>query len=132
MDGRARPGQNSARPMNRLAITLGMLFVMVWAAVAGVALGWPSQTTTVAAVPAASVSPPAVSQAAVTSVPTTTTTTTRPPAAAFPVTADQVGRPYSEKVDGLVTFRGNPTRSYYGKGPVPKNPVRPWSTPERA
>ena len=34
-----------------------------------------------------------------------------------------VGRPYSDKVDGLISFRGNPTRTYYGKGPVPTAPL---------
>ncbi len=33
------------------------------------------------------------------------------------------GQPfYGSTVDGLLTFRGNPTRSYYGKGPVPREP----------
>ncbi|MEJ7583261.1 MAG: hypothetical protein WKF43_04070 [Acidimicrobiales bacterium] len=39
------------------------------------------------------------------------------------------GRPWSTKVDGLLTFRGNATRSYYGKGPVPENPEVVWSYP---
>jgi len=30
------------------------------------------------------------------------------------------GQPYSQKVPGLLTFRGNPTRSYYGTGPMPR------------
>ena len=37
--------------------------------------------------------------------------------------ADPAGftRPYpNAKVEGLLTFRGNPSRSYYGTGPVPK------------
>ena len=28
-----------------------------------------------------------------------------------------VGKPYGDKVTGLLTFRGNPTRTYYGTGP---------------
>ena len=31
---------------------------------------------------------------------------------------------------GQITFRGNPTRSYYGLGPVPKNPKVLWRYPE--
>jgi outer membrane protein assembly factor BamB len=31
-----------------------------------------------------------------------------------------VGKPYGDKVKGLLTFRGNPTRTYYGEGPVPR------------
>lgn len=29
--------------------------------------------------------------------------------------------------DGLLTFRGNPTRTYHGRGPVPTNPIVRWS-----
>lgn len=32
--------------------------------------------------------------------------------------------------EGLLTFRGNPTRTYYGEGPVPKDPVVLWNFPE--
>src|SRR4051812_48804080 len=34
------------------------------------------------------------------------------------------------KVPGLTTFRGNLTRTYYGHGPVPRNPVIRWRYPE--
>jgi len=35
----------------------------------------------------------------------------------------QAGRPYpGAAVEGLLTFRGNPTRSYLGRGPVPRTP----------
>ena len=40
-----------------------------------------------------------------------------------------VGQPYSTEVEGLLTFRGNPTRTYYGRGPVPTNPRVQWSYP---
>ena len=40
------------------------------------------------------------------------------------------GRPYGGPVDGLLTFRGNPTRSYYGEGPVPTDPQVLWSYPD--
>ncbi len=40
------------------------------------------------------------------------------------------GKPWSSKVLGQLTFRGNPTRSYYGLGPVPKAPVIQWQYPE--
>ena len=39
------------------------------------------------------------------------------------------GKPWSQYVDGLLTFRGNPTRSYYGKGPVPLKPRIEWTFP---
>ena len=40
-----------------------------------------------------------------------------------------VGQPWGEEVRGLLTFRGNPTRTYYGEGPVPRNPRVVWSYP---
>ena len=44
-----------------------------------------------------------------------------------------VGQPYGE-VSGLLTFRGNPTRTFYGTGPAPQAPEVLWrftGTPER-
>ena len=35
----------------------------------------------------------------------------------------------SEESTGSSTFRGNPTRTYYGKGPVPKHPKVLWTFP---
>jgi outer membrane protein assembly factor BamB len=39
------------------------------------------------------------------------------------------GQPWSSEVLGQLTFRGNPTRSYYGLGPVPKDPEILWRYP---
>jgi hypothetical protein len=39
------------------------------------------------------------------------------------------GRMWSETVPGVITFRGNPTRSYYGTGPMPANPRVLWTFP---
>ncbi|MGI8755121.1 MAG: hypothetical protein ACR2MB_04530, partial [Acidimicrobiales bacterium] len=39
------------------------------------------------------------------------------------------GHPWSSTVTGQLTFRGNPTRSYYGLGPVPKHPKIQWKQP---
>lgn len=42
-----------------------------------------------------------------------------------------VGKPWGTKVTGLLTFRGNPTRTYYGQGPVPRTmPVHKWQFPK--
>ncbi len=43
-----------------------------------------------------------------------------------------VGKPYPPgTVSGLLTFRGNPTRTYYGSGPVPREtPQQLWRYPE--
>ncbi len=40
------------------------------------------------------------------------------------------GRPWSTEVIGQLTFRGNPTRSYYGLGPVPDDPEILWRYPD--
>ena len=43
-----------------------------------------------------------------------------------------VGQPYPPgKVQGLITFRGNPTRTYYGAGPVTQTtPTEKWTYPK--
>ncbi len=48
-----------------------------------------------------------------------------------PVLSDPggVGQPWGTAVNGLLTFRGNPTRSYHGQGPVPSAPVILWRYP---
>jgi outer membrane protein assembly factor BamB len=38
--------------------------------------------------------------------------------------------PVGHDVEGLTTFRGNLTRSYYGEGPVPADPVIRWREPD--
>lgn len=43
-----------------------------------------------------------------------------------------VGAPWGDEVEGVLTFRGNPTRTYYGEGPVPRHPVKLWSFPDAA
>ena len=37
---------------------------------------------------------------------------------------------YPGKTNAMVAFRGNPSRTYYGKGPVPKNPHQLWQYPK--
>lgn len=41
-----------------------------------------------------------------------------------------VGSAWGE-VEGLLTFRGNPTRTFYGRGPVPEAPEELWRFPDR-
>jgi WD40 repeat protein len=55
-----------------------------------------------------------------------------PPRPRAPVWSDPagVGQPYGQKVAGLLTFRGNPTRTYHGSGPVPRTaPAHRWQFP---
>ena len=66
-----------------------------------------------------------------TSTTSTTTTTTVQPYLGW-VDPASVGQPYGDTVEGLLTFRGNPTRTYYGRGPVPTDPEILWTFPDRA
>ncbi len=62
-----------------------------------------------------------------------TTTTEAPPSTLAPfdgwVAPTSSGLAWSEigAVEGLLTFRGNPTRSWYGRGPVPRDPRVAWT-----
>lgn len=52
-----------------------------------------------------------------------TTTTTTPPYDGWS-DPSLAGQPYPDaSVEGLLTFRGNPTRSFHGMGPVPSDPT---------
>ena len=76
-------------------------------------------------------------EAARTSVPTRattptvpeTTTTTKPPYTGWVDPASAFQPYYKATTVGLLTFRGNPTRSYYGHGPVPVAPHAVWQYP---
>lgn len=57
-----------------------------------------------------------------------TTTTTLPPNPW--VDRSSVGQPWGNAVTGLLTFRGNPTNTWYGTGPVPANPQILWRYPD--
>ncbi|MGH2686824.1 MAG: PQQ-binding-like beta-propeller repeat protein, partial [Actinomycetota bacterium] len=59
----------------------------------------------------------------------TTSTTAGPPPAAIWSDPAGAGAPYPGETAGLLTFRGNPSRTYYGEGPVPSAPRRLWSYP---
>jgi outer membrane protein assembly factor BamB len=59
---------------------------------------------------------------------TTATTEPEPPLHAW-VDRRTVGMPWGDVVTGLLTFRGNPTNSWYGLGPVPESPRVLWRYP---
>ncbi len=65
----------------------------------------------------------------------TTTTAPAPATTVLPerepgtVPAWTVGRPWGTTV-GVTMFRGNPTRSFYGTGPVPETPTVAWRYPD--
>jgi outer membrane protein assembly factor BamB len=58
-----------------------------------------------------------------------TTTTTLVPLNDW-VDRRTVGQPWGTTVSGLLTFRGNPTNSWYGTGPVPTTPEVKWRYPD--
>ena len=70
-----------------------------------------------------------------TAFPATTSTSTptiRPTTSVYEGWWDpaSVGQPWGSKVEGILTFRGSPTRSWYGRGPVPLMPEVLWRFPE--
>jgi outer membrane protein assembly factor BamB len=65
-----------------------------------------------------------------TTVPTTTTTTV-PTRAPDEVPGWTVGRPWGS-VSGVTMFRGNPTRTFYGTGPLAAEPSVAWRYPDTA
>ena len=76
-----------------------------------------------------------------TSTSTSTSTTTTPIDATMGTTEAPIngwvdpessGEPWGDTVEGLLTFRGNPTRSFYGEGPVPTDPEIRWRFPDQA
>ena len=58
----------------------------------------------------------------------TTTTTTEPRYEGW-VDPASSGKAWGDTVEGLLTFRGNPTRTYYGEGPIPTDPKILWRFP---
>ncbi len=48
----------------------------------------------------------------------------------MPIDVPPTAKPDTPPVAGLLTFRGNRTRTYYGEGPVPMNPRVLWRFPE--
>jgi outer membrane protein assembly factor BamB len=78
--------------------------------------------------------PAADAPGAVLVVPVTPTTTALPrEVVPTPIVATRhEGMPWGDTVAGLLTFRGNPTRTWYGAGPLPAMPSVQWRFPERA
>lgn len=81
--------------------------------------GTPPSTTTTTI-------PPTTSTIAVVERAATTTTVAPEPLTRF-VDASTVLEPRDGPVEGLLQFRGNPSRTWYGVGPVPENPQIDWS-----
>lgn len=88
----------------------------------------PGTTPATPAATSTTASPPTTSRPTPTTLPATTTTTL-PERPAGVVPEWTVGQPWGQ-VEGLTMFRGNPTRTWYGTGPVPSSPRTLWSYPE--
>lgn len=111
-----------------LAIAVSIVAAVLW---------WPDSSpptetevaTTVVTSTSASTDSDQVATVTTTTAPTTTTSTTTmvPYDGWWNPTAS--GTPYGDEVAGVLTFRGSPTRSYYGSGPVPRNPIERWRYP---
>ena len=73
------------------------------------------------------------SQPEPTSPPASSEPARRPPGDPAPVQtgAASTGKPDATTATGLLTFRGNRSRTYYGEGPVPRNPRVLWRFPEQ-
>lgn len=120
--------------MRKRSCTLGILaLALVGAACSPGADGSATPTTI-----AASTAPPAVAAesaggTSLTSlppagtVPTTTSTTSIPTTTTAP--PEVIGSPHGE-VEGLTMFRGNPSRTYYGEGPIPTDLIVKWRFPD--
>jgi outer membrane protein assembly factor BamB len=65
-----------------------------------------------------------------TSIPAASKPASRQQGATF-ADAAQVAQPWGTAVRGLLTFRGNPTRSFYGTGPIPTSVGVLWRYPNR-
>ncbi len=59
----------------------------------------------------------------------TTSTAATPHREPGTVPAWTIGQPWGTTV-GLTMFRGNPTRTFYGEGPLPDNPTQLWTYPD--
>ncbi len=105
------PGRPTALPGVERAVVAALVPAVVAAvAPAGTEPGWPGPTD------------PALQPAHREHIP-------RPAVVSDPARS---GLPWGDAVRGLLTFRGNPTRTYFGSGPVPADPHVVWKYPGRA
>jgi outer membrane protein assembly factor BamB len=85
-------------------------------------------TTTVVTIPSTTL-PEATTSTRPEPVTTFATSTTLPARAPGTVPGFTAGRPWGTTA-GLTMFRGNPTRTFYGTGPLPSKPEVLWTYPE--
>jgi len=110
------------------AIGVGVFFVVIslW-------LLFDSRSTSV---PEAAPSPPPAAEPTVVPTPTPTPEPTpiptpiRPSIAIETIELSSVGQPFGTEIQGVLTFRGNPTRTFHGTGPAPDDPAIRWAIPQ--
>lgn len=90
-----------------------------------------ASTTTSTTAPVGSTTPTTTIATTTTTTTAPTTTTTEPPRPRDTVPASTVGQPWGSTA-GMTMFRGNPTRTFYGTGPVPFSPSEAWRYPGTA
>jgi hypothetical protein len=124
--GEADAGRGRARRFRGIALFIG-ISVVAGAASAGAIVvarrdqGSSFQTAQATIPPTTTAPEPALVKS--------TAATPAPPFQGW-VDPASVGKPYyTATVPGLFTFRGNPTRTYYGRGPIPAAPRAVWQYP---
>ncbi len=83
------------------------------------------------AVACSSVDPRAAAESTSTSAPATVPTTTSTTSTIATVAPATTSTTVAPAATGLLTFRGNATRSFYGTGPLPAAPAVQWEYPDR-
>ena len=118
----------------KVILALGVAVVVALGFLAlGTQAGEPDEPEATRALPTPTPTPiptPAPSPTAVVPTPSPTPSPTPTPTP-YPGWVDPAsfGEPYGTSVEGLLTFRGSPTRSFYGSGPVPTAPQIAWTFP---
>ncbi|MCD9625453.1 PQQ-binding-like beta-propeller repeat protein [Rhabdothermincola salaria] len=120
-------GSGSSRPPWLGPVAVLVALVLVWGGYALVTSG--SDDDSAASPPDTSESEPSEPVDVDAGDSTTTTTEAELPPFDGWVNPASSGRMWSEEVPGILTFRGNPTRSFYGQG-MPEDPSVLWSYPE--
>ncbi len=90
--------------------------------------GWQAGTATGVTAPVAAEAP-TTTTATAPYRPSTTAVHDGPPSYPGWVDPASVGAPWGDTVAGVLTFRGSPTRSWHGEGPVPTSPAVAWRFP---
>jgi PQQ-like domain len=111
-----RRARHAARPRIPFVLAAAILVVAVGAVAAWRLELWPAPSEEAIAAPSPDVTSPS---------PTTPPTTSAPPTP----TAAPSPEPANTEFEGITTFRGNQTRTYYGSGPVPMHPRVVWRYP---